>query len=122
MIVKQGGNDHWRGRSSASAEGAHGETDQRLEHSSRQHVFVSLLLPFLSRALALLSLMTVIVIVIVIIIIILLLGGYIRGNQGIAWGIVGWGALMMLCVRGCVVIAGVELLVFDLCCKFNKMI
>ena len=28
---------------------------------------------------------------------------------------------MMLCVRGCVVIAGVELLVFDLCCKFNKM-
>ena len=65
--------------------------------------------------------MTVIVIVIVIIIIILLLGGYIRGNQGIAWGIVGWGALMMLCVRGCVVIAGVELLVFDLCCKFNKM-
>ena len=73
--------------------------------------------------------MTVIVIVIIIIILLLLLyrgiykyiGGYIRGNQGIAWGIVGWGALMMLCVRGCVVIAGVELLVFDLCCKFNKM-
>ena len=67
--------------------------------------------------------MTVIVIVIIIIILYCYyyIGGYIRGNQGIAWGIIGWGALMMLCVRGCVVIAGVELLVFDLCCKFNKM-
>ena len=68
--------------------------------------------------------MTVIVIVIIIIIIILLLyRGIYKGESGDSLGDCRVGRVddALRGVRGCVVIAGVELLVFDLCCKFNKM-
>ena len=68
--------------------------------------------------------MTVIVIVIIIIIIIILLllsRGIYKGELGDSLGDCRVGRVDDACVRGCVVIAGVELLVFDLCCKFNKM-